>query len=115
MIGIKVWVYKGETAGKTEQPAIVPGSAPEEAPQPKKVRKALAPGISTEAPAAKPEGDAKPKAAPRSRKKPAAEDAAKTGDAAKSDAKAEGSTAEPAKPAAKAKTTVRRVTKKTGA
>jgi small subunit ribosomal protein S3 len=115
VIGIKVWVYKGETAGKTEQPAMVPGSAPEEAPQPKKVRKVLAPGVKTEATAAKPEGEAKPKAAPRARKKPAAEDAAKAGDAAKTDAKVEGSTDESAKPAAKAKTTVRRVTKKTGA
>jgi len=115
VIGIKVWVYKGETAGKVEQPASVPGSAPEEAPQPKKVRKVLAPGAKTEAPAAKPEGEAKPKAAPRARKKPAAEDAAKTADAAKTEAKVEGSTEEPAKPAAKAKTTVRRVTKKTGA
>src|SRR5450830_1354474 len=43
VIGIKVWVYKGETVAKIEQPAAVPGSAPEEAPQPKKVRKAPAP------------------------------------------------------------------------
>ena len=115
VIGIKVWVYKGETAGKTEQPAIVPGSAPEEAPQPKKVRKVLAPGAKAAPPAASPEGDAKPKAATRARKKPAAETAAKAGAPAKTDAKAEGSTEEPAKPAAKPKTTVRRVTKKTGA
>ena len=115
VIGIKVWVYKGETAGKAEQPAIVPGSAPEEAPQPKKVRKVLAPTARTEAPAAKPEGEAKPKAPTRTRKKPTAEDAAKSGDAAKTDVKAEGSAEEPAKPAAKPKATVRRVTKKTGA
>ena len=115
VIGIKVWVYKGETAGKAEQPAIVPGSAPEEAPQPKKVRKVLAPAARTEAPAAKPDGEAKPKAPTRTRKKPAAEDAAKSGDAAKADVKAEGSAEEPAKPAAKPKSTVRRVTKKTGA
>ena len=115
VIGIKVWVYKGETAAKIEQPSAVPGSAPEEAPQPKKVRKAPAPVAKTEAPAAKPEGEAKPKAAPRARKKPASEDAAKAGEAAKTEAKVEGSTGEPAQPAAKAKTTVRRVTKKTGA
>jgi ribosomal protein S3, bacterial type len=115
VIGIKVWVYKGETVGKSEQPATVPGSAPEEAPQPKKVRKAPAPVAKTEAMAAKPEGEAKPKAAPRARKKPAAEDAAKAGDAAKTEPKVEGSTEESAKPAAKAKTTIRRVTKKTGA
>jgi small subunit ribosomal protein S3 len=115
VIGIKVWVYKGETVGKSEQLAAVPGSAPEEAPQPKKVRKAPAPVAKTEATAAKPEGEAQPKAAPRARKKPAAEDAAKAGDAAKTVPKVDGSTEESAKPATKAKTTIRRVTKKTGA
>ena len=115
VIGIKVWVYKGETVGKIEQPAAVPGSAPEEAPQPKKVRKAPAPVARTEAPAAKPEGAAKPKKATRTRKKPAAEDAAKAGDTAETEAKVEGSAEQSAEPAAKAKTTLRRVTKKTGA
>jgi small subunit ribosomal protein S3 len=113
VIGIKVWVYKGETVAKIEQPSAVPGAAPEEAPAPKKVRKAPAPVAKAEVTAAKPEGEAKPKAAPRARKKPAAEDAAKAGEAAKTET--EGSTGEPAQPAAKAKTTVRRVTKKTGA
>jgi small subunit ribosomal protein S3 len=113
IIGIKVWVYKGETVGKSEQPASVPGAVPDEAPQPKKVRKAPVPAAKTEA--AKPEGEAKPKAAPRARKKPAAEDAVKAGDAAATEPKAEGSTEESAKPAAK-KTTVRRpAAKKTGA
>ncbi|MGP1677388.1 MAG: 30S ribosomal protein S3 [Burkholderiales bacterium] len=115
VIGIKVWVYKGETVGKTEQPVAVPGSAPEEMPSPRKARKAPAPAARTEASAAKPEGEAKPKAAPRARKKPAAGGAAKGGEAPKTEATAEGSTGEPAKPATKAKTTVRRVTKKTGA
>ena len=119
VIGIKVWVYKGETVGKNEQPIAVPGSAPEEMPSPRKARKAPAPAARTEATVAKPEGEAKPKAAPRARKKPAAGDAAKGGEAPKTEAKAkveaEGSTGEPAKPATKAKTTVRRVTKKTGA
>src|ERR1017187_634532 len=115
VIGIKVWVYKGETAAKIEQPSAVPGSAPEEASQPKKVRKAPTPAAKTETLAAKPEGEAKPKAAPRARKKPASEDAAKAGEAAKAEDKVEGPTSEPAQPAAKAKTTVRRVTKKTGA
>ena len=115
VIGIKVWVYKGETVGKNEQPIAVPGSAPEEMPSPRKARKAPAPAARTEAAVAKPEGEAKPKAAPRARKKPAAGDAAKGGDAPKTEATAEGSTGEPAKPATKAKTTVRRVTKKTGA
>jgi small subunit ribosomal protein S3 len=117
VIGIKVWVYKGETVGKTEQPATVPGSAPEEAPQPKKVRKAPAPVAKAEAAAPKTEAsaDAKPKAAPRARKKASSEDAAKAGDGTQTEAKVEGSTNETAKPAAKAKATVRRVTKKTGA
>ena len=115
VIGIKVWVYKGETAGKNEQPIAVPGSAPEEIPSPRKARKAPAPAARTEAPAAKPEGETKPKTATRARKKPAASDAAKGDEAPKTDASAEASTGEPAKPAAKAKTTVRRVTKKTGA
>src|SRR5512146_1701699 len=107
IIGIKVWVYKGEMVGRGEQPAAVPGSAPEEMPAPKKVRKAPAPAARTEAAPAKPEGEAKPKATTRARKKPAAADAPTT------EAAAEGSTGEAAKPAAKAKTTVRRVTKKT--
>jgi small subunit ribosomal protein S3 len=115
IIGIKVWVYKGETVGKSDQPTSVPGAVPEDAPQPKKVRKAPAPAAKTEV-AARPDGEAKPKAATRARKKPAAnEDAAKAADAANTDPKTEGSTEESAKPAAKAKTTVRRVTKKTGA
>jgi small subunit ribosomal protein S3 len=115
VIGIKVWVYKGETVGKSEQPTSIPGAVPEEAPQPKKVRKAPALAPRTEAIAAKPEGEAKPKAATRARKKPAAEDAGNADDAAKTEPKIEGSTEESAPPAAKAKTTVRRVTKKPGA
>jgi small subunit ribosomal protein S3 len=115
IIGIKVWVYKGETVAKSEQPASVPGAMPEESPQPKKVRKAPAPAARTET-AGKSDGEAKPKAAPRARKKPAAgDDAAKAGDAAQAEPAAEGSTDESAKPAVKAKTTVRRAApKKTG-
>ena len=119
VIGIKVWVYKGETVGKNEQPSSVPGAAPEEAPPPKKVRKAPAPAARAPAPAAKTEGEAKPKATTRARKKPAADDAAKAADASKTatetETKVEEAAGDPAKPAAKAKTTVRRVTKKTGA
>ncbi|HUX26005.1 MAG TPA: 30S ribosomal protein S3 [Burkholderiales bacterium] len=114
VIGIKVWVYKGETVGKNEQPIAVPGATPDEVPSPRKARKAPAPAPRTEAAAAKPEGAAKPKAATRARKKPAAADAAKD-EAPKAEAAAEGSTGEADKPAAKAKTTVKRVTKKTGA
>ena len=115
VIGIKVWVYKGETVGRNEQAASVPGAVPEEAPAPKRVRKAPAPAPRAEATAAKPEGEAKPKAPARARKKPAAEDDAKLDDAAKTEPGVEGSTEESAQAAAKAKTTVRRVTKKTGA
>ena len=32
IIGIKVWVYQGETMGKNEQPAGAPGGAPSDAP-----------------------------------------------------------------------------------
>jgi small subunit ribosomal protein S3 len=110
VIGIKVWVYKGETVGKSEQPASVPGALSEEASQPKKVRKAQVPVATTEATLARPEGEGKPKAATRARKKPAAEDAAKAG--VETEPKVEGSTEESPKPAAK--TTIRRVTKKTG-
>ena len=117
VIGIKVWVYKGETVGKSEQPASVPGAALEEAPPPKKVRKAPAPAVRAEVAAGTAEGEAKPKATTRARKKPAADDAAKTADPANAETETnvEGSTGEPAKPAAKPRTTVRRVTKKTGA
>ena len=114
VIGIKVWVYKGETVGRSEQPAALPGAATEEAPAPKKVRKAPVAAPKSEAAAAKPEGEAKPKSATRARRKPAA-DAAKTADAVKTEESAEGAATETAKPAAKAKTTVRRTTKKTGA
>ena len=115
VIGIKVWVYKGETVGKNEQPVAVPGAVPEEAPSPRKARKAPAAPSRTETAGAKPEGEAKPKTATRARKKPAASAAAKGDDAPKADTAAEASTGEAAKPAAKAKTTVRRATKKTGA
>ena len=123
VIGIKVWVYKGETVGKSEQPAMVPGSAPEEAAPPKKVRKAPAAAAKAEVTAAKaeasiaktePGAEAKPKAVPRPGKRATSEGAAEAVEATKTDAKVEESTSETAKPAAKAKTTIRRVTKKPG-
>src|SRR5512141_571353 len=86
VIGIKVWVYKGETVGKSEQPVAVPGAALEEMPAPKKVRKAPAPAARTEPASAKPEGEAKPKPATRARKKPVAVEAAKEGDASTAEA-----------------------------
>jgi len=115
VIGIKVWVYKGETVGKNEQPLAVPGAVPEEAPSPRKARKAPAAAPRAEVAVSRPEGEAKPKAATRARKKPAASDAAKDAAAPKTETAAEAPSGEAAKPAAKAKTTVRRATKKTGA
>ena len=113
VIGIKVWVYKGETVGKAEQAATVPGSAPEEVPVPKKVRKSAAATTRTDAAATKNEGETKPKSATRARKKPVSGDAAKAEDASTS--AVEAATEDPAKTAAKVKSTVRRVSKKTGA
>jgi small subunit ribosomal protein S3 len=40
VIGIKVWVYKGEVMAKSDQPAVPPVPASEEAPVTKKVKKA---------------------------------------------------------------------------
>ena len=88
VIGIKVWVYKGETLAKNEQPVAAPAAPVDETPQPKKVRKAPsrpAPAR-TEAAPAKAE-EAKPKAAPRARKKAASEPAAAAKTETKTDAK----------------------------
>jgi small subunit ribosomal protein S3 len=72
IIGIKVWVYKGEVAGKGEQPtgpALPAGT--EEPTAPKRVKRPTAkpeskaaPAEVKAAPAARAEPDAKPKAAP---------------------------------------------------
>jgi small subunit ribosomal protein S3 len=112
VIGIKCWVYKGETLAKGEQPAAAPAPAMDEHMPAKKVKK-LAPrpvaGAAEEKPepvsAATPEAgapdaaSAKPKA-PRAQP-PAAKKAA--GDVkAKTEAKAE------VKPDAKAKTVVKK-------
>jgi small subunit ribosomal protein S3 len=83
IIGIKVWVFKGETMARNEMPAIAPEAAPAEEPA-KKLRKAPA------RPAAKAEGEgeAKPAAKPRTPRKPATKSAeakpevAPTGEAA---------------------------------
>ena len=70
IIGIKVWVFKGEVAGKNEQPAVVEAPAEEPA---KKVRRAPRPET------AKPEDEAKPTAKRVSvHNKPAAGAPAKT-------------------------------------
>jgi small subunit ribosomal protein S3 len=99
VIGIKVWVYKGETLAKNEQPVAAPAAPADEAPQPKKIRKA--PAARAEAAPAKAApakaDEAKPKTAARPRKK-----AADT--AAKAETKAE------AKPKVAVKRTVKKNT-----
>jgi small subunit ribosomal protein S3 len=88
VIGIKVWVYKGEVMAKSDQPAVPPMPASEEAPATKKVKKApsKAPAaveekpepVATAAPAtAEAAAEApKPKAAPAARAKAPAKKAA---------------------------------------
>ncbi|MBP8214772.1 MAG: 30S ribosomal protein S3 [Propionivibrio sp.] len=70
IIGIKVWVFKGETMARSEQLAIAPETATAEEPT-KKLRKATA------RPAAKPEGEGetRPAAKPRTPRKPATKSA----------------------------------------
>ena len=68
VIGIKVWVYKGEVVAKAEaqavaQPAVVPEPAPAEAPaEPKRAKKPVPRPAGRRAPArAKPDGERKAK------------------------------------------------------
>ena len=70
IIGIKVWVFKGETMARNEQLAAAPEAAPAEEPA-KKMRKAPPP------PTAKAEGaeEAKPAAKTRTQRKPATKSA----------------------------------------
>ena len=89
IIGIKVWVFKGETMARNEQPAVAPEAAPSEE-LAKKVRKAPS------RPAAKAEGEAKPAAKPRAPRKPATKTAE-----AKPEAAPAGEAAAPAKVPAK--------------
>jgi small subunit ribosomal protein S3 len=101
VIGIKVWVYKGDVLAKGEQPAAAaPAPAEEEAPG-RRLRRAPGPrpGPRPEAGAPAP-SEAKPKPAPRGRAKKA-EGEAKSAEAAPAPA------VQPKKPAAK------RVVKKT--
>jgi small subunit ribosomal protein S3 len=105
VIGIKVWVYKGEVMAKSDQPAAPPVPAADEIPATKKVKKAPARPVAEEkapepveaaVPAAAPdtvaEAPAKPKAAPAPRPRPAAKKAG--GEAKpKTDVKAEPKTA----------------------
>jgi small subunit ribosomal protein S3 len=73
VIGIKVWVYKGEVVAKAEaqvaptgQPSAVPAAAPAEAPtEPKRAKKPVPRPAGRRAPAkAKPEGEKKPRKTP---------------------------------------------------
>ncbi|MEZ5615014.1 MAG: 30S ribosomal protein S3 [Rhodocyclaceae bacterium] len=100
IIGIKVWVFKGETLARNEQPAVVPDMAPAEDPA-KKVRKVPArPAARTKTEG---EAEAKPAAKPRAPRKPATRSA---------DAKpAAASPATGSEPAVAAKTPAKRVRK----
>ncbi len=91
IIGIKVWVFKGETMARNEQPAVAPEGAPAEEPA-KKLRKAPA----RPAARAEGEGETKPAAKPRTPRKPATKSAE-----AKPEAAPVGDAAAPAKTPAK--------------
>ncbi|GIK26458.1 MAG: hypothetical protein BroJett006_27040 [Betaproteobacteria bacterium] len=91
IIGIKVWVFKGETMARNEQPAVAPEGAPAEEPA-KKLRKAPA----RPAARAEGEGEAKPATKPRTPRKPATKSAE-----AKPEAAPVGDAAAPAKTPAK--------------
>jgi small subunit ribosomal protein S3 len=106
IIGVKVWVYKGEVLPKSEQPLAAPMPASDENAVARKVKKA-APRAKTgvEAlPAEKTAGEGKPSAdKPKTTRRPPAKKAAAEGDV-KPEAKAEDT---------KPKTAVKRVAKKT--
>jgi small subunit ribosomal protein S3 len=107
VIGIKVWVYKGEVLAKHEQPAAAPAEAQDEARDARRVRRA------PPRPGARPEGAPAPdvRARPTRGRPKKAEGAAegKAGEGAKPDAApaAEAPKPEPKKPPMK------RVVKKT--
>jgi small subunit ribosomal protein S3 len=91
IIGIKVWVFKGETMARNEQLAAGPEAAPAEEPA-KKMRRAPARPVAK----AEGEGEAKPAAKPRAPRKPATKSAE-----AKPEAAPAGEAAAPAKAPAK--------------
>src|SRR5262245_57338694 len=68
VIGIKVWVYKGEVLGKHEQPAATAAPAEEE-PAPRRVRRSPRPAAREEAAAPAPEVKVKPPSRGRGPKK----------------------------------------------
>ena len=107
VIGIKVWVYKGEVLSKHEQPAAAPAEGQDEARDARRVRRA------PPRPGGRPEGAPAPdvRARPtRGRLKKAEGPEAKAGEDAKPDVPpaVEAAKAEPKKPP------VKRVVKKTG-
>src|SRR2546430_13983061 len=69
VIGIKVWVYKGEVAAKGETPAAIPGAAPTPQPEapaePKRAKKPAPRPVQKRGPARP-----RPEGAPRAAKKP---------------------------------------------
>ena len=91
VIGIKVWVFKGETMARNEQPAVAPEAVPAEETLKKARKAAVRPAAGTEG-----EGEAKPAAKARTARKPATKSAE-----AKPETTAEGAAAAPAKAPAK--------------
>ncbi len=112
VIGIKVWVYKGEVLGKHEPPAAAAPPVEDEAAAARRVRRAPPPRPA----AAKPEAAPAPAPAAEGQAKPARGRAKKAEGAPPAEPKA----GEPAKPAAEArkpelkKPPVKRVVKKSG-
>ena len=103
VIGIKVWVYKGEVLAKHEQPAAAPAQAEEEAREARRVRRAPPrPGAPRPESAPAPDVRARP-----TRGRPKKEGEAKAGEGAKPEASA----AEAPRP--EKKPPVKRVVKKT--
>jgi small subunit ribosomal protein S3 len=103
VIGVKVWVYKGEVLGKHEQPAVAAPAPAEE--EPRRLRRPPSGRPAGKPEGAPPAGEAK-RAAPRGRLKKPAEAEAKAAEGAKPEAPA------PA-PEAPKKPPVKRVVKKT--
>jgi small subunit ribosomal protein S3 len=86
VIGVKVWVYKGEVMAKSDHSASPPVPAADEAATAKKVRKAPARAATQPdalARPAQPDGEAKPKAPRRTPRKTAAEGEVKKADTPK--------------------------------
>jgi small subunit ribosomal protein S3 len=107
VIGIKVWVYKGEVLGKHEQPAAAPAPAEDEAAAARRVRRA--PPLSR--PAASPEGAPPPAA--EAEAKPAPRGRARKAEGAEAKSEPAKPALQPRKPDAK-RPPMKRVVKKSG-